>query len=183
MPDSTLLCACGCGKPRPEYIHRHRNDRKRRPLAERFWEKVAKGKPDECWEWTASRDKAGYGKISTERDSSPRRANRVAWELHHGPIPDGLWVLHRCDNPPCVNPAHLFLGTPRDNILDMHKKGRARISRLAGADSPRARFTREEVAEIRERYRGNHGEIAELAREFGVAKGTMHRIIRHKAYA
>lgn len=89
----------------------------------RFWTKVKGIHRDECWPWTASRANNGYGKF---RDDSGRRigAHRFSWILHNGPIPEGLCVLHRCDNPICVNPAHLFLGTFHDNALDKAAKGR-----------------------------------------------------------
>ncbi len=96
------------------------------PVAERFWPKVDRRGPDECWEWKAARQAEGYGKMFTTNRCRPERAHRVSWVLHHGPIPDGMFVLHRCDNPPCVNPAHLFLGTNLDNIEDMGRKGRHR---------------------------------------------------------
>lgn len=89
----------------------------------RFWDKVCFGQPDACWEWAGARKGSqGYGEFGVNR--MPATAHRVAWELTHGPIPDGLFVLHRCDNPPCCNPAHLFLGTHQDNMADRDAKGR-----------------------------------------------------------
>lgn len=96
-----------------------------RPLSERFWAKVDRG--DGCWEWQGARRKPwNYGVVQTGRwgASCVQRAHRVAWALTYGPIPDGLWVLHRCDNPPCVRPDHLFLGDAFVNMQDCVQKGR-----------------------------------------------------------
>lgn len=87
-----------------------------------FWARVSKG--DGCWEWMGYRDPRGYGRLSRSAWSSPRLAHRYSWELTLGEIPDGLYVCHHCDNPPCVNPDHLFVGTARDNNDDKLSKGR-----------------------------------------------------------
>lgn len=95
---------------------------------ERFWSKVDRGGgPDACWLWTAHKTRGGYGQLRV--DGHQATAHRVSWELAHGPIPPGhgyhgTCVLHRCDNPPCCNPSHLFLGTNADNMADMKAKGR-----------------------------------------------------------
>lgn len=90
---------------------------------ERFWSKVDRsGGPDSCWPWLAGRMRAGYGNFWM--DGHEKLAHRVAWELTNGPIPIGLCVLHRCDNAPCQNPIHLWLGTKADNSRDMVSKGR-----------------------------------------------------------
>lgn len=92
-----------------------------RPVEVRFWEKVVKGPG--CWSWTSSTsEKGGYGFLSDRGEKV--YAHRLSWELHRGPIPVGLWVLHSCDNPPCCNPEHLFLGTRTDNMQDAARKGR-----------------------------------------------------------
>jgi hypothetical protein len=98
--------------------------RRRGTLSERFWRFVQRG--DACWTWTGSRNEHGYGQIHGGPGvGRPLIASRVSWEIHHGPIPDGLLVCHTCDNPSCVNPAHLFLGSHADNGRDMSAKGRA----------------------------------------------------------
>lgn len=80
--------------------------------------------PNGCIEFMGSRDGKGYGKVSAGLGMSPLKAHRLAWELANGPIPEDAWVLHRCDNPPCVNPDHLFLGDSLTNVIDMVSKGR-----------------------------------------------------------
>jgi hypothetical protein len=86
------------------------------PLMDRFWTKV--DKTGDCWMWTACRDRQGYGQIDAQR------AHRVAYADRHGPIPAGMYVLHSCDNPPCVNPAHLRLGTHEENMREMVERAR-----------------------------------------------------------
>lgn len=88
----------------------------------RFWSKVDRRGPEECWEWKCGRGDFGYGAFSIKHRN--RGAHRVAWVLSNGPIPRGMWVCHSCDNPPCCNPAHLFLGTHQDNEDDKTAKGR-----------------------------------------------------------
>ena len=113
------------------------NDEQAKPLwayrwtktaEERFWSYVNKG--DGCWEWTASRSGKGYG-VFFHLGFSGRRtsAHRFSWELHNGPVPAGLHVLHHCDNPSCVRPDHLWLGTQSDNSKDMWNKGRGSLLR------------------------------------------------------
>ena len=136
--------------------------------AVRLWAKVDKS--GECWEWTGAVDRKGYGRIHSFGDT---RTHRLSWELHYGPIPDGLWVLHRCDNPPCVRPDHLFLGTVADNSADMYAKDRqARGPRL-----PHTKLTEADVREIR-RLLAQEVPKKRLGRQFGVAGTTILAIAR-----
>lgn len=98
---------------------------KRRPLAMRFWEKVSVRDPDECWPWNASKDRDGYGKFSVNRGTW-RRAHRVAFEMIRTdePLLPSDVLCHRCDNPSCCNPFHMFRGTRADNTRDAAQKGR-----------------------------------------------------------
>lgn len=122
----------------------------RRSLADRFWDKVVVGM--ECWGWAGATATRGYGKMTSGGwHGKTRTAHRVSWELHYGPILDGLQVLHLCDNPACANPAHLTLGTQLDNMRDMHRKGRAAkrpLSMTPSAQRQRARKVRLRAANV-----------------------------------
>lgn len=118
--------------------------RKLKPVDERFWAKVNKQGPivrpelGPCWEWTASLNSKGYGKMNVGGyEAKYQAAHRISWELVRGKIPDNLKVLHRCDNTKCVNIDHLFLGTQADNLRDMHNKGRAPKINNSGEKNPR----------------------------------------------
>lgn len=150
-----------------------------RPLSERFWEKVKKAGPDDCWLWTATVTRAGYGKIGRGgRDEVEDYAHRVSWELHNGPIPDGYFLCHRCDNPPCVNPTHLFLGTPADNVADAIKKGRHIRGEAVGG----CLLTADKVVEIRRLYAAGGVRQEDLATRYGVTRSNIGAIVRGKSW-
>lgn len=137
----------------------------RRPLEERFWEKVIKGRDDECWPWIGGKFADGYGAIRIDRAS--KRAPRVSYELAKGPIPKGKQVRHECDNPICVNPTHLLVGTHADNMSDMAERSRGHRE---------YRVTDDEVQQIREA----DDTLANLAAKYGVSIGLI-AAIRGKA--
>lgn len=152
-------------------------------LKERFWAKVDKtlgqGPQGDCWIWTGARFKYGYGSLSRRKDgysySTNDYAHRISYEIHHGAIPeDKPLVCHKCDNPPCVRPDHLFLGTHADNAEDKVRKGRG----LAG----NLHLTREQVREIRQRKQREGLTSKQLGAIYGVYDGTIRRILRHKLW-
>lgn len=152
------------------------------PIEERFWPKVRK--TEGCWLWTASLDGSGYGRI--QRIGAVTGAHRVSWELHYGPIPSGMSVLHKCDVRNCVRPDHLFLGTNADNMRDMREKGRSHAPRpqppgtRAGERNGRSKLTPEQVHEIRRRYPDST--LTALADEYGVVFSTIHRIVAGRGW-
>ena len=138
----------------------------------RFWAKVNRGRPDDCWLWTAARGGNGYGLFRIGRIVQP--AHRFSWEIHNGPIPEGLFVLHRCDNPLCVNPAHLFLGTQADNMADRNAKGRTSRGEAHGE----AKLTEAQVREIRASRESQRA----IAKRLGVAQTTISDIRKGKTW-
>src|SRR3954468_12409974 len=116
------------------------------PLETRFWAQVDKRGPDECWPWTGCYRSNGYGMIARGGRHSQEQAHRISFELHNGPIPATArradsFVLHSCDNPACVNPAHLRIGSARENTHDMVARGRRYCVSLPGEMHPNAKLT------------------------------------------
>lgn len=153
---------------------------------ERFWAKVKKG--DGCWEWQAAIKDTGYGvfQIGKWQASKLVKAHRYAWELTNGAIPDGLWVLHKCDNPKCVRPDHLFLGDAFTNMNDCAAKGRLGSqvhpeARPRGERHWKTKFTQKDVDSIR--MRRDSGEmITALASEYGVDRHTISNIFYRRTW-
>lgn len=133
-----------------------------------------------CWLWTRRLGPAGYGALTVR--GRPQLAHRVAYVVHRGPIPDGLWVLHRCDTPACVNPAHLFLGTHTDNVRDMVAKGRvsrhgANPLKIRGELNCNAKLTADDVRAIRAAHAGGASQRG-LARDYGVTHQLIGFVVR-----
>ncbi len=166
----------------------------------RFWAKV--DKTGECWLWTGRRDKDGYGRFRPNGKSCDRGAHRVSFVLHGGTIPDGAFVCHSCDNPPCVNPAHLWLGTAQDNSDDMVSKGRQGVgntaltaargdrngartkpeSRARGERNGSAVLTEEHVRLIRAAYAGGESQ-GSIGRRMDIPQAHISRIVRRTLWA
>jgi hypothetical protein len=197
-------CLCGCGEKTPlaprtasrlgwkkgqptRFVVGHRNRLRRVDfdastqdisewpgLVDRFWVKVQKAGDDECWVWLATRNHRGYGLFwAAGRYDS---ASRVAYKLAYGPIPAGASVCHRCDNPPCCNPAHLFIGTQAMNLADMVAKGRQ--ARHLGRTNPMARLTDDDVRAIR----SSGLPAAELAKRHGVHPRTVRDVLDRRSW-
>jgi len=151
---------------------------KRIPLKQRFWTKVKK--TEYCWLWTAGVNTYGYGKIGLGgRKRGSTHAHRVSWMLHNSKIPKGIFVLHKCDNPLCVNPKHLFLGTAKDNIQDAIKKGRFCSK---GEKNPMAKLTWKKVSSIRRMYKTGNYLCKDLAKIFHINPTTIYLIVTNKQW-
>lgn len=149
-------------------------------LADRFWRRVRKS--DGCWEWGGAVRGKGYGEIGRGgRGQGVVDTHRLSWELHFGEIPEGLQVLHRCDNPPCVRPDHLFLGTVADNMADKAQKGRAPSISNPGEQAGRAKLTNADVLAIRRRAAAGE-RLFQIARSFPVSASTIGQVVNRKTW-
>ena len=159
-------------------------------------------KTETCWLWTGATGQWGYGLIRPDGGGKKIATHRLSYELHYGPIPDGLWCLHRCDTPACVRPEHLFLGTGKDNTQDMVDKGRhwmhthpekvlrgdqvwtrrfpERVPR--GAAHNQAKLTDDDVRAIRQLYKPGSIKHQDLAEQFGVSRSLISMILARKIW-
>ena len=177
-------CKCGCGQPPASPAARFARGHRATPrLTDVFWPKVKKGA--HCWEWQAYIRPSGYGQLGVPGARRTVDAHRASWIIHNGPIPDGLFVCHTCDNRRCVRPDHLFLGTNAENIADAVSKGRIKATRARGLASGNGRLTDEQVAEIKRRHRprvhparSTGASTSELAREFNVTGQYIGQLVR-----
>lgn len=149
----------------------------------RFWNKVEKGTGDACWNWIGAHNSKGYGTVQVYGRSY--YVHRFAYELLKGPIPEGKVVMHSCDNPSCVNPKHLVMGTQLDNMRDKVAKGRHRAPGpghpLAREQNPAAQLSARQVASIRKKQKAGKS-YRQLAEEFRVSKSQIARIINNQAW-
>jgi hypothetical protein len=153
--------------------------RKLVPLEDRFWQKVDTS--GDCWLWTASSN-GRYGKIGNHRDGRKvlLYAHRVAWELHNGPIPEGMVICHTCDTPLCVRIDHLFLGTYSDNTHDaMAKKRMYPVAPTPGESHPKAKLNYQAVREIRASTESSRV----LGARYGVTQGTISKVKTGRTWA
>lgn len=141
-----------------------------------FERKFIKAGPNECWHWTAGTQSGGYGCFCVQYKSMG--AHRHSWQIYRGPIPKGQNVLHKCDNPKCVNPAHLFLGSLADNNADRARKGRS----SRGTNRPNSKLTEEKVRFIRQKYKFGDSKfgIYGLAKKFSVDPKTLEAALKGK---
>ena len=153
-----------------------------RTLEERFWTFVTRRSPIECWPWIGSLNRQGYGHIAEWRDGirHNKRSNRLSWEIHHGPIPPGMFVCHHCDNPPCVNPDHLFLGNNFSNMRDMMRKGRK--VQTHGEMHGSAKLLDDDIPIIRRMHRSGRTTQCDIAKIYNVSASTIHDIIKGKTW-
>jgi hypothetical protein len=181
MPRKFTICRVpDCNKPANPCGECHMHYKRRRRFGsyelppkptceERFWQQVSK--TEGCWEWLGSPHGEGYGLFRV--NGKQVLTHRYAYELQHGRIPDGLWVLHKCDNRRCVRGDHLFLGTVFENNEDMYRKGR----HAHGEAHPGAKLTTETVQAIRTAYAAGGVTMKQLAAHYGVAASQIHNAI------
>ena len=190
------ICECGCGQPTKisprnqsqrgyvrgqprRFVHGHGRSKpgfeNKVELARRFDQFVDIRADDACWPWLGASDPCGYGQMCV--NGRIERAHRLAWLLSNGEIEENLRVLHRCDNPPCVNPAHLFLGTQLENVRDCITKKRNNYGERCGS----AKLSEPDVRAIRELVSSGHRQ-SDLAKRFGVSHQQISRVSLGRAW-
>lgn len=142
-------------------------------VPDRFIAKLRLG-PSGCWVWTGTCHGKGYGHFSANKRTN--KTHRYVWDAVHGSIPSGMHVLHRCDNPPCCNPAHLFLGTNADNVADRDAKGR----QAKGDRNGKQKLTAAQVNEIRAKYEAGGATQKDLAAQYGVDGSWICRLVNYR---
>ena len=147
---------------------------------QRFWSKVDRNGVNGCWLWKTGKDKDGYGKFNPTK-LQHIRAHRFSFWLVNGIIPKGMFVCHSCDNPSCVNPKHLFLGSPKDNTRDMIRKGRA--NRLRGEDCSWSKLSDESIKMIRGLYKRSDLTQYALAKKFNISQAQISNIVTGKRWS
>lgn len=146
------------------------------PIVDRFWPKVEKTKT--CWLWTASKDQNGYGRIGTGRRGHSDYAHRVSWKLVNGDVPVGMFVLHDCDTPSCVNPAHLRIGTQKDNMADCASRGRSARGEKQGS----SKLNTDQVEAIRRVVKAGGWTQKRIATFFGVSQAQVSHIANRRQW-
>lgn len=170
-----IYCACGCGKtlkkydkygrPRRFIRNHHRNE----SIEDQFWKRVKK--EDGCWIWTGAKSSAGYGQL--RHKNKLYYAHRISYKLHYGKDPGEFHVLHKCDNPACVNPEHLSLGSHLDNMHDCIKKRRRH-------DGAKACLTEKMVIDIKDLYEKKKITQKAIAEKYGVDQSHICKIVNGK---
>jgi hypothetical protein len=172
---------------------------------QKFWSFVDKNGPvcihhtlgniGQCWLWTGGKTTAGYGLMSFGVPKKPFYAHRYCWQIHNGPIPDGMYICHKCDVPSCVFPGHLFLDTPRGNTLDALAKGRLAPQRETfkrswqeewsdrRGENVKHKLSEDEVREIRALYKKGVFGFKRIVKQFGISHGVAQRIVARKTWA
>jgi len=173
-----------CKRRSPEHYKRlvqDRINRLQKTYSERFWKRIKTGNPDECWPWSGAHNEHGYGSVC--KDGVLRKAHRVAWELTFGKIPEGKWVLHKCDNPPCCNPNHLYIGTIVENTKDAIERKRFRsgdqhwMKKHIGSANPNTKLKEETVRLVLLEASQKLLNANQISKKFNIPRTTLRRII------
>jgi len=189
---TTVTCKCKCGKTQDiavtalehgkskscrscAFIKMHKRNREGL-----FWSHVDILSDNDCWNWELTVNDGGYGQ-TTKAEFGTSAAHRIAWQYTNGKLDSPIFVLHKCDNPKCCNPKHLYLGTHRDNMDDMVNRNR-RKGKGCGAANGRAKLTQEQAEEIREHYKKCKISQEKIAGWYGISQRAVSAIIRNERY-